>query len=234
MSSNLTDLPGAALARFDLVDELLARWLGPAAAGPPDPGFPAGMALPPALRAFVARGRALPSFWCAQDEVLAPERLRIEDGRLVFLAEAQWVVVWAIAEEALGQPDPPVLVRSVDDDRRWLQASPSVSGFAISWFFYNLKWASTAGLSMIDADQLAALDRLLPALPVGHLSGWPLPVCRFLGDDELVVEIEASEPPDDDTWISVAARTEAAVARAEEALEAAGVELEGFLEPLEF
>ncbi len=67
-----------------------------------------GVKLPRAVReAYLLFGRR-PDLTSNQDRLLAPEKLFVDHGMLVFREENQWVAHWGVPLEALDQDDPPV------------------------------------------------------------------------------------------------------------------------------
>src|SRR3712207_4710383 len=67
-----------------------------------------GVRLPGALREYYrACGRFGP-LNRAHDRLIAPEKLFVDSGKLVFLEENQWVVYWGVEAASERRGDPPV------------------------------------------------------------------------------------------------------------------------------
>jgi hypothetical protein len=117
-----------------------------------------GAALPPLLRMLHVRCGARDDLLRAYEEVLAPERLGVEDGVMTFATEnqgaCQWGVRWPPVED-----DPPVVRMDFSDAPVWEADHDRLSDFLI-WF---LHWQAVNGGAPAGANGNAdatVLDRL--------------------------------------------------------------------------
>jgi hypothetical protein len=87
-----------------------------------------GCAAPAALRAFYQLAGNARRMLDHYDHLLPPIQWSIEDGKLVFLAENQAVVLYAV-DSSLASPDPPVLMTNNQDPFEWYGVCRSCSEF---------------------------------------------------------------------------------------------------------
>ncbi|MEV4139288.1 hypothetical protein AB0J72_44880 [Dactylosporangium sp. NPDC049742] len=135
-----------------------------------------------------------------QNRFLAPEELRVESGRLVFMEEQ--FGDWAWATDPQGG-DPPVYDRS-DDDEPWQPLSPHLSEFLEAyWMFEAVLSAPFAASRARGTAQ--DIDRLRFQMPcVGSARWrWPATSLQFFRRDRTL----AIAMSDDDDLFSITVAT---------------------------
>lgn len=178
----------------------------------------AKVALPAALREFHALlGARLKSF---QDCPVPPKSLRLEDGMLAVYRENQSTVTWAIREDALDQPDPPVFVEDHwgEHDDPWLPQHDTLSEFLTAIVLSEALIGAWSGKGRGSLGPLAddvrggtlwgaesALAKAYHPLPL-QAWRWPVYPTRFYGDADTLVRMG----PAGENVVEVAARTPAA------------------------
>ncbi|WP_165245155.1 hypothetical protein [Paludisphaera soli] len=212
--SPFLSIPPARAERWALLREFFDQWHPPLRPAEGDPAatldaaaMRLGVDLPAALREWYAIAGRRADAWSRQDVFVRPDRLRIEDGRIVFYEESQAVVRWGVGVEGRQAEDPPVFVSSEDEHGEWLEESPSISLFALQRLLCDLKWSHDvrcrANGPWTDA-VLTAIESHYPrlALPAYAASG----PSRCYGHRDLVIGVEI-ERGEDCLW--VASRAEA-------------------------
>jgi hypothetical protein len=168
-----------------------------------------GFALPAALReAYLLFGRRR-DLTAAQDSLVWPQSLEVDpDGVLVFRVEAQGCASWGVSGQAVGQDDPPVVVKIGDG---WVPYSDRLSvalvemAMSEAMFSADERHGDNRELDdTVNAVVRTAFERLpLPVFP--FWAGMDGPGIRwFAGPDVLLRN-------DGETWLWVHGRTPAAV-----------------------
>jgi hypothetical protein len=117
--------------------------------------------VPAALRAFYrVAGNAL-DFTNRHDQLLAPGEWSVEGDTLVFLAENQTVVLYAIDANPSTE-DPPVLMSNNEEPFAWRQVCGSCSEFLRTMMHWEGAFAGAmplAGTAIVDESFRKILDR---------------------------------------------------------------------------
>jgi len=175
-----------------------------------------GARLPAALReAYLLFGRRR-DLTAAQDSLVWPQNVRIDAGGvLVFRVEAQGCASWAVAERAIGQDDPPVVMNVGDG---WVPYSDRLSLALVEMVMSE---------AMFSADERHGdnreLDDAARAVLDAEFERVPLPVFPFwAGMDGSGIRWLAGPDvllrDDGGTWLWVHGRTPAAVQAVRERL----------------
>ncbi|PRY43855.1 hypothetical protein [Umezawaea tangerina] len=168
-----------------------------------------GVKLPRAVReAYLLFGRR-PDLTSNQDRLLAPEKLFVDHGMLVFREENQWVAHWGVPLEALDQDDPPVTMwmsladPAADPKTAWLDRfSVACVEMVLSESLFEPE--DLAASMELDEDDAAALERWGTRLPLPDYPAGSTETRWFVGPDVLV-------RAHDRQWAWVRARTEEAL-----------------------
>jgi hypothetical protein len=114
-----------------------------------------GRALPASLvENYVAFGRR--SFQRAHDRLMAPSRLRIQNGMLLFYEENQQVFHWGVPIDA--GDDPPVM-QSVDDSgAEWVDDHDHLSQFLTTMLFHHRARMTPCAFGRAPPDALGTLS----------------------------------------------------------------------------
>jgi len=106
-----------------------------------------GRRLPEALTEFYEQFGKARFVWSMQDELLRPNRLKLQGGILHLCYECQGCWVIGIRESELDQADPPVVwsdsnpLRDITNTSQFKELAPSVSVFAINLLAYVAKYS---------------------------------------------------------------------------------------------
>ncbi len=148
------------------------RWHGCSANAPP---LETSCTAPGPLRALygLIQGHVV----CVQNHLLAPDKVEVEEGRLVFYVENQGVCSWATEPDG---DDPPVFVRLDGRGNPWKLESDSLSAFLIQMLLLEAVFAAPFGASKeeLEPRPFAKLKRLVPSLP---LPPWASSKTDFIG-----------------------------------------------------
>ena len=204
-------IPESRPERWELLREFVNEWYPPLK---PSDGDTAdaldaaesrlGVPLPQALREWYEIAGRREDIWSQQDLLYPPERLEIEDDRLIFYVENQAVVQWGIRVSDLPLDDPPVFVSSIDECGVWIEENETTSMFALQMLLFCVKFAKCNpgwGNGCLNEAAIKAIESHYPRLPLAEWY-WTGPT-RFYGHRDLVVEIA-------DNWLCVSGRTETA------------------------
>ena len=215
--------------RWSLLKDFIAEWHGPLKRGD---GYPAselnaaekrlGLKLPVALREWYQLAGKREDVYAAQNYLVIPDELEIEEGLLEFYCENQGVVHWGVKPDDLRLPDPPVYLYDEGMDEEVQEISlenGTVSEFALQMAICEI--VITRGpLKLIlssrnDENAIAKINMIKReytylGFPNWH---WPnFPVCFFGAEDTLALTVE-------DKWLYLAANTETAHRTAKELLD---------------
>ncbi|MGW1738649.1 hypothetical protein ACWCPQ_07525 [Nocardia sp. NPDC001965] len=137
-----------------------------------------GLRFPAAVREAYSLFGHRPDLTGNQDELLAPDRLDLDEAAqmLIFRTEAQGVWEWGVALADPAQADPPVAVRlSEEDDGHWSVWLDRFSVACVETVLSEALFAAPHISEPLDADGLDLVDRIYPRLPV--------PEYRLFADD---------------------------------------------------
>jgi hypothetical protein len=193
-------------ARWTALTAFLERWHGTSLAE-----LPAIMETtigPPLLRKMLGIQAVVPDV-VRHNQLVQPEELRLEDGKIVFLVENQAVCLWAT--ETDGE-DPRVWYRNNEEGEPWLEEPERLSGFLVQAVLFEAILHARFGASAtaLPADMVEAI--LSRVAPLGS-ERWNWGGARFFGrDGALVMTME-----NDGAWdVWLAARTPLALSRFED------------------
>ncbi|WP_262403276.1 hypothetical protein [Actinomadura sp. CNU-125] len=166
-----------------------------------------GLALPAAMReAYALFGRRA-DLTSRQDRLLAPEKLRVDDGMLVYRVENQHVVEWGVPLSRLADDDPPVCFRGYEGRRNYLERFSlacvemvmSESVLAADERHLGNRWMEPADASRV--------EELYSPLPFPEYPMWAMDdgTIRWFAGPDVLLRSDAGE------WLWVLGRTEAAV-----------------------
>jgi hypothetical protein len=148
-----------------------------------------------------------------QDRLLGPGELWVDQTAtvLVFREENQSVASWGVPLVAVAQADPPVRWRLNDADGAWRPYLERFSLTCVELVLSESLFSSADLLEMGELDPAAAarLGRRFVRLALPDYPLWALPdgpPVRWLAGPDVVVRVDAG------TWVSVRARTKAALA----------------------
>lgn len=214
--SLLIDIPASGDGRSDLLTQLIADWYDTpeSACGYSSEELSAASArlghpIPVALRHWYTSSGRRTDVWSEQDELLAPNQLRVTGDHLVFLVENQVIVQWGIPLNQLSNDDPPVHVCSVGTSFNWTIEAESVSMFALQRFVYCLKFSSSLRWFAVAHVNRSVSSMIADAYPeLMRLKTWPVPM-RYFGDRDTMIEIE-SISHDGLGWMYAVTRTSTA------------------------
>lgn len=145
-----------------------------------------GFRLPAALREYYLRFGAPNEINTANDELLAPGKLYVQDGLLVFYRENQGVVVWAIAMDEISadfpriwcaENDKPLKPKLDFDDPVGFFRAMMCMQLALGYRFQAIQEPVPEG----------ALENLSTVLPLLELPGSHWPKTRIFGGNGTVV-----------------------------------------------
>ncbi len=182
---------------------LLGRPLGEEDAVPADEIDAAaavlGCRVPEPLRAFYRVGGRAVDFIDHHDHFLPPEEWSLEDGKLVFLAENQGVVLWAVGtEHAYAIDDPPVFTANNEEPLDWKQVAPRCSDFLEFMVIWEAGFGGAmpvTGSAIVEEGLRSTLAKSLRThgeLDGGHAySGPGLAVCMVEWADDWMILVGA-------------------------------------------
>jgi hypothetical protein len=149
-----------------------------------------GVSLPSLLRRFYLRFGRFKSIAGTQDYLLAPDRLRIESGTLVFCVENQSVHWWGIRCPDLLQENPPVY-RS-EYLRFWQWDTDQLSDFLTLFVFRQavLGGLPNSGTGTVRKAAVATAEKRWREVPLGR-SRWDTRV--FVADGQALYWVEEKE-----------------------------------------
>lgn len=166
--------------RIDTIGWLVDRWFGPIRATDPDWADRAlgGVECPASLRYWYATiGKPHRQLWRGNQVLEPTELVRQDDGSLTFYAENQWVFLFSVPAERGGEPDPEVTCHEARRvDVRGIRVTDLLLQ-AIIVEAYAQDRAQPTAHGELDLTRLAALDVLVPPLPMGS---WNLLDCEFV------------------------------------------------------
>jgi len=153
-------------------------------------GGRAGARLPATLVRWwrdVGRVRELTA---AQNQLLAPHRLKLHGDIVVIYTEAQHCALWGIRVEDLAHDDPPVVYLAGESQD---QETEALSRFAlmVGLFELCLSGSGVPCSGHVNERAMEVLRRELHVLPVPTFR-WPLAgrISHFLADDDILVLME--------------------------------------------
>jgi hypothetical protein len=164
----------AALASF------LERWFGKAFAELP--ATTETTIGPPLLRRMLRVHALIPDV-VMHNQLVRPEELIIEDGKIVFLVENQGVCLWATEPDG---EDPRVWYRNNTAGEPWIEESETLSGFLIQAVLFEAIMHAQFGASAtaLAADTVQAI--LARVAPLGN-ERWNWGGARFFARDGALV-----------------------------------------------
>ena len=190
----------------DAFEAFMVRWHGMV---PGEQGvLPGTDRLPRALRRmYEAFGTAPDAFLL--NRLLPPTDIAEGDGFTVFYVEEQAVYLWGIANDDLGEDDPPVWRRENEPGKTWVKESPKVSVFMVQMVVMSAALngpygAAAAWLSPEETEHVLAPLRQLD-LPPWH---WPGDPARWYAGEDAVAFTCPNPAPDDEgtahlsVWVS--------------------------------
>jgi hypothetical protein len=203
----LADLPPGSRPdeRWAALTGFLERWHGQSLAEPP--AIPGTTTAPPLLRKMLGVQALVPDV-VRHNQLVRPEELVLEDGKIVFLVENQGVCLWATEPDG---DDPRVWYRENQDRAPWSEERERLSGFLIQAALFEAILHARFGASAtaLPDDEAEAILALVAPLGAGR---WNWGGARFFGaDGALVMTMENGEACD--VWL--AARTPLALSRFE-------------------
>jgi hypothetical protein len=157
--------PTTADARFSILQTLVEYWHGPI--GPEDGLAEETLALfpmPALLRRWYRWAGRRSDILSGQNFLLVPERIEIEDERLLFYVENQWCYAWATLPEG---DDPPVFGR-VDNAGPWQAEGVALSEHLIHACLFEAMFHApySADAAWLDEGTLKKIVTIIPQLAV--------------------------------------------------------------------
>lgn len=215
--------------RWSLLKDFIAEWHGPLKRGD---GYPVselnatenrlGLKLPEALRELYQLAGKREDVYAAQNYLVTPDELEIEEGLLEFYCENQGVVHWGVKPDDLYLPDPPVYLydEGMDEESQEInRENGRVSEFASQMAIceivitrepLKLRLSPRNDENAIAKIKMIEREYTYLGFPEWH---WPNFPVRFFGtEDTLALTIEGK-------WLYLAANTETAHRTAKELLD---------------
>lgn len=180
--------------RWAALKSFLERWYQKPIGDSPDELQ--GVVGPPLLQKILGVQTMLPEI-IQQNQLVRPEKLVIEDGRIIFLMENQAVCLWATEPEG---EDPRVWYRNNDEGEPWIEEPEHLSGLLIQTVLFEAFMNSRFGASITSVSG-ETLDAILAR--VDRLAGgrWNWGGAHFYAHDgALVMTMES--PGDCSVWLA--------------------------------
>lgn len=165
--------------------------------------------MPPApLRRMLSIQAVVPDV-VRQNQLVRPEELRIDDGKIVFLVENQAVCLWATEPDG---EDPRVWYRNNEEGEPWLEEPERLSGFLIRAVLFEAIMQARFGASVaaLPADEVQPILSRVASLGGGR---WNWGGARFFAREGALVMTMDNDGASD-VWL--AARSPLALSRFED------------------
>lgn len=192
--------------RWAALTTFLERWYGNPLSELPDVAQPAIGPAP--LRRMLSIQAVVPDV-VRQNQLVRPEELRIDDGKIVFLVENQAVCLWATEPDG---EDPRVWYRNNEEGEPWLEEPERLSGFLIRAVLFEAIMQARFGASVaaLPADEVQPILSRVASLGGGR---WNWGGARFFAREGALVMTMDNDGASD-VWL--AARSPLALSRFED------------------